>query len=57
LKWKHYFGKSYAEQVREDLQRQINELKGLATDSTTVPASAEVYTNGSSIGIREKRVF
>lgn len=27
LKWKHYFGKSYADQVREDLQKQIDELK------------------------------
>lgn len=28
-KFKYYFGQSYADQVREDLQRQINELREL----------------------------
>lgn len=53
LKWKHYFGKSYSEQVREDLQKQIDELKGVKSE-TSIPANAEMYMDGTSIGIREK---
>lgn len=34
LKVKYYFGKSYSEQVREDLQRQIDELKELKQSTT-----------------------
>lgn len=58
LKFKYYFGQSYADQVREDLQRQIDELKGLQENVSLVDRdNMEVVPTATGMKLQKKVEF